>query len=345
MKMLPCSRDAIERAVKAIPGRDAFYGKRILVTGASGLIGSSVIDLLLEMNRSEGAKIHITASGRREEVIRERFSYAEELPDFLQFDVLTDPLSCDGDWIIHCAGNCSPRLYREQPVETLMGNLVGLEKVLSAAKNGTVKRVLYLSSSEVYGIRDSRVPYREEDAFYVDQLNPRSCYPMGKRAAETLCASYMEEHDQEVVIVRPGHIYGSWVPESDDRAPAQFLRNVLEGRDIVMKSAGDQLRSYCHSYDCASAILTVLLRGDAGKAYNISNRDSVVTIRDFAEEVARQAGQKVCFENPTDQEKKVFNQMSNSSLNAGKLEDLGWQAVISLEEGVRLMLECNRETE
>ncbi|MBR3538351.1 MAG: NAD(P)-dependent oxidoreductase [Eubacterium sp.] len=342
MKFLPCNREAVERAVKAIPGREALSGKRILVTGASGLIGSSVIDLLLEMNRTWQMNIHITASGRREEVIRERFSYADEQPDFLRFDVLTDELSYEGDLIIHCAGNCSPRLYREQPVETLMGNLLGLEKVLQAAKTGNVKRVLSLSSSEVYGNRDSREPYREEDAYYVDQLNPRSCYPMGKRAAETLCASFMEEYGQEVCIVRPGHIYGSWIPASDDRAPAQFLKNVLEKKDIVMKSAGDQLRSYCHSYDCASAILTVLLQGMPGEAYNISNRDSVVTIREFAETTARLAGQNVRFENPTDQERKAFNQMQNSSLDASKLEALGWRAMIGLEEGVGMMLECNR---
>ena len=139
------------------------------------------------------------------------------------------------------------------------------------------------------------------------------------------------------------HIYGPTANSYDTRATAQFARDVLAGNDIVMKSAGDQLRSYCYMTDCATAILTVLLKGKSTEAYNISNRNSVVSIRQIAEEMAKAAGCKVVFESATDSEKKSYNMMDNSSLNAEKLESLGWTARYSVAEGVRRTIEIMKK--
>lgn len=117
----------------------------------------------------------------------------------------------------------------------------------------------------------------------MDILNQRASYPSAKRASETLCIAYGIEYGVDTVIVRPGHIYGPSITESDSRASAQFTRNVVAGKDIVMKSAGTQVRSYCYTLDCASAVLTVLLNGQTGNAYNISNKNSICTISDIAQ--------------------------------------------------------------
>ena len=217
--------------------------------------------------------------------------------------------------------------------------------MLDYARKVGSQRVLYISSSEVYGKKEEQRPYYENDYGFVDILNTRACYPSGKRAAETLCAAYKAEYGIETVMVRPGHIYGPTIIPSDSRATAQFARDVISGRDIVMKSDGSQLRSYCYNVDCATAILTVLLKGTAGEAYNISNRNSIVSIRQIAEEMAKQTGRKVIFENPTDEEKKSYNMMDNSSLNSEKLESLGWAAQYSLSKGVQHMLSILMEQE
>ena len=100
-----------------------------------------------------------------------------------------------------------------------------------------------------------------------------------------------------------------------------------------MKSDGAQLRSYCYVLDCASALLTILVKGTSGNAYNISNPQSIVTIKEIAQALASAAGTYVTIENPSDTEKKGFTPMRNSSLNADKLLSLGWKPLFNIEDG------------
>ena len=189
-------------------------------------------------------------------------------------------------------------------------------------------------------MKEGNTPYQEEEYGFVDLLDPRSCYPSSKRAAETLCAAYGKEYGVDTVIVRPGHIYGPTATHSDNRASSQFPRDVLAGKDIVMKSSGAQLRSYCYVLDCVSAMLVVLLRGQTGSAYNISNAQSVATIREMAQAFADAAGKQLCFEDPSHSEKAAFNRMSHSDLTSDRLEALGWHGMFDLDKGVRATLDA-----
>ncbi len=338
----------VDRVLACVPNLDEIDGRSVLITGATGMICSSLVDLLLR--RSAGgaaAGIRIILAGRSVERIHARFEGFEEGKDylFLPYDAtVADAASLSeisADYIIHGASNAYPAVLTAEPVETILANVAGLNSLLSAACEGQSRRLLYISSSEVYGNRPAQAeetPYSEEDYGYVDILNPRASYPCSKRTAETLCVSYGQEHGLDTVIVRPGHIYGPQITAMDSRASAQFTRNAAAGEDIVMKSAGTQLRSYCYTLDCASAILSVLLNGECGNAYNISNRDSVVTIRDVAEALAAAGGTRVVFEEATESEKAGYNLMTNSSLNARKLESLGWRAVFGLKEGAEKTL-------
>ncbi len=164
------------------------------------------------------------------------------------------------DYIIHGASHASPDLYTEKPVETMQGNIYGLTTLLEFSKDKQVERLLYVSSSEVYGDFSTDKPLLETNYGYVDILNPRSSYPMGKRAAETLCVSYLKEYGVESIIVRPGHIYGPSAKREDKRVSSAFVLNALKGEKIIMKSTGSQIRSYTYSLDCATAILQALLK-------------------------------------------------------------------------------------
>ena len=194
-----------------------------------------------------------------------------------------------------------------------------------------MKRFLYVSSGEVYGEGDGRV-ISEEYSGYVDCLNPRSCYPSSKRASETLCASYASEYGVDVVIARPCHIFGPNFTEKDNRVYAQFIRNILHGEDIVMKSSGEQMRSWCYVIDCVSALLYVLLKGISGEAYNIADSKSVLTIRQLAEMLARIGNCKVVIEKPSETEKRTFNPVTKSVYSVNKLEGLGWNVSGSMED-------------
>lgn len=326
----------VERVAKRIPGVRALYGKRVFITGGTGMICSAVAEILFHLNQKEDARIEIVLAGRSRERTQARFYCFEEGKDytFQAYDATRESkLDLRADYIIHGASNANPAVYVKQPVETMLANIIGLNDLLAMAVRHQSRRLLYVSSSEVYGNKAENRPYKEEDYGFVDILNPRASYPSAKRAAETLCVAYGEEFGLDAVIARPGHIYGPTITDSDNRASAQFTRNAVDGEDIVMKSAGAQLRSYCYTLDCASAILTILLKGQRGQAYNISNRDSVVTISEIAQALAQAAGKQVVFEQASDAEKKGYNMMSNSSLDAQRLEELGWKAEFDLSEG------------
>ncbi len=326
----------LARAAEEVPA-EAFAGKSVCVTGATGLIGSSIADLLLYLRRERNVPIGLTFTARSSEKLFSRFAAWEGGYTALAFRC-GEPFGGERyDFLIHCAENAHPQMFSSFPVETATGALGGAVTLLEHMRGGG--RFCYLSSSEVYGKLEAHAPIRETQFGEVDLSDARSCYPSAKRMIETLCACYGKEYGVDHVIVRPGHIFGPAFTREDSRAYAQFARDVLSGRDIVMKSGGRQLRSYCYAADCASAILTVLARGARGEAYNISNPRSVATIRELAETYARLSGRKVVFDLPTEAERAGYNRMTFSALDSSKLHVLGWKGSFDLEAGVRGTLE------
>ena len=320
-----------------VPELDSLAGKTVVVTGPTGLICSAVMDILINYNESHSKPVRLVAAGRSDQRVRERFAQYSDRDyfSFLQYDA-TSAITCPGlhaDYIIHGAGNADPDMIMKEPVETMTGNFMGLKNWFDfAGKNGTT-RILYISSSEVYGKKDDNRPFREDEYGYIDLLSPRSSYPVAKRAAETLCASYSHEYGVDAVIVRPGHIYGPTASPRDSRVSSAWAYAVARGEDIVMKSTGSQIRSYCHCLDTATAILKVLLCGESVRAYNISNPESVISIKTMAEILAEAGNVALRQELPTDKERKGFNPMSNSSLDASGLLSLGWKGCFDAATG------------
>ncbi len=190
-----------------------------------------------------------------------------------------------------------------------------------------------------YGKKENDRPSKVDEYGGIDILNPRSSYSIGKCAAETLCVSYYDEYGVESVIVRPGHIYGPTAVKSDNRVSSIWSYAAASGKDIIMKSDGTQIRSYCYCLDCASAILKVLLRGKKAHAYNISNPNYVASIREVAEILSITGKVNLKMDVPTEMEKRGFNHMRNSSLDSTELLALGWKGVFSLSEGLRHTVE------
>lgn len=327
----------IDTVLCFIPELDELSGQSVMITGAAGLICSAVTDILIRHNEKNNRKISIYAAGRDEQKIKERFGeyasrayfhyipYDSSLPD----NHFPDHI----DYIIHGAANSSPKKIVKEPVETMLGNFLGVKYLLDYAGECEARRLLYISSSEVYGkkIRDGAV--QEGDYGFIDILVPRNSYSVGKQAAETLCISYADEYGLDPVIIRPGHIYGPTANKTDDHVSSAWAYDVAAGKDIVMKSNGAQIRSYVYCLDCASAILKVLLRGEKGKAYNISNPESVISIKEMAEILCDSAGVELKTEVPSDEERKGFNPMVNSSLDSASLLRLGWQGCFDAKTG------------
>ncbi len=327
----------IDRVIRILPELDELAGKSIMITGAAGLICSSIVDVLFRYNDTHDIKIRILAAGRWIEEMTARFGVMVKRADFVfvKYDAsrTENQIDVHSDYIIHGASNAHPALIVKEPVETMMSNFLGMKFLLDYAKEQKTKRILYISSSEIYGEKANNEPYREGQYGYIDLLNARNSYSVGKRATETLCASYAAEYGVESVIVRPGHIYGPTASPYDNRVASAWAYQVARGEDIVMKSDGAQIRSYCYCLDCASAILKVLLRGENCHAYNISNPDSIISIKRMAEILAESFGVRLRQESPTAEEKKSFNPMSNSSLESKSLLDIGWRGSFDAREG------------
>lgn len=336
----------MDQVITVLPELDRMAGKSVLITGAAGLVCSAAVYLLFRYNDTHGDPVRILAAGRWMEEMEQRFGDLVNRPDFqfVPYDASRpdNQLDVHADYIIHGASNAHPAMIVKEPVETMLSNFLGMKGLLDYAKEQKTEKLLYISSSEVYGQKEDDEPFREGQYGYIDLLNPRNSYSVGKRAAETLCASYRAEYGVASVIVRPGHIYGPTAGPQDSRVSSAWAWQAAKGEDIVMKSDGSQLRSYCYCLDCASAMLKVLLSGEDGGAYNISNPASVISIRRLAELLAEAGGVNLRMELPTEAEKKGFNPMRNSSLDATNLLGLGWHGCFDAKTGMGHTVEILR---
>lgn len=314
-------------------------GKSIFITGGTGLIGSGIVDLVLMANYIKKLDIKVFVAARdiiKAQVRFQDFFDAEVLKSisYVDYDATKKNLfDFHTDYIIHAASNAHPKAFVESPVDTMVSNIDGIKELLHYAMNNNVTNVVYVSSSEVYGQKKNLIPFKENEYGYIDVLNPRNAYAVSKRAAETLCVSYFKQYGVKSSIVRPGHIYGPTASKNDSRVGSSFAYSVVNGNDIVLKSKGEQVRSYCYVLDCATAILTVLVRGMPAVAYNISNSNSIISIKELAELYADEGGVNLKFDLPTIVEKTAFNPMDNSSLDSKKIEALGWRGLFNAKTG------------
>lgn len=323
---------------------DDLDGKSVLVTGAAGMLGSAAIDVLVYCNEYTSMKINIYALGRTGCKIEERYGVVSKKDYFhvIEADIV-HPLvfDCQIDYIIHAASNANPYMYANYPVDTLLSNVSGTNHLLEYARKHHTKRTLYVSSGEMYGQPDDTLVqgFYENYCGYVDYSDSRSCYPAGKRAAENLCQCYISQYGVEAVIVRPCHCYGPTQTSSDTRALSQFVRKVLDGEDIVLKSDGSLERTHCYVLDAVQAMYLVLLTAPNGEAYNIADNRSDASIRQIAELISEARGRQVRFELPDRIEKKGFSRVSRAVLDGDKLLGIGWKPIWKLKEGIESTLD------
>lgn len=342
-------RSALERVLATVD-LSFLVGKTLLITGATGMLGSCLVDMLTLWDQKQKTSCKILALSRNAGAAQKRFAINGEMVCVQEQDVRhpLHGLPEQVDYMIHAASNADPAQFAQHPVETLLANVAGTQNLLDYGRSHGMKRFLYVSSGEVYGQPDENLSdFTESYCGPLDLFDPRSCYPEGKRAAEVLCQSYIRQHQIDAVIVRPCHLFGPTMTSQDSRAVSQFLRNAVCNQDIVLKSAGAVERSHCYSLDAAGALLLVLKNGGCGQAYNIADRRYQMTIRQFAEAVA-QAGQcRVVFEQPKDSEVKGYSKTNRAVLAEAKIAQLGWSArcegVSKIEESVAILRSCHAD--
>lgn len=327
----------LDTSINHSVGIEQIKNKSILITGATGTIGSYIADMILRYNQTQNANVKICLAGRNVDKLKEEYSFWKDTSlCYVSYDVSSAiDFNFIPDYIIHAAGNAHPAAFNGDPVGTIIGNIEGTYNLLEYGREHGTKKLLYVSSGEVYGQGDLTLDEFEESyAGFIDTTSPRSCYPASKRAAENLCASYSKQYGLDTVVVRPCHTYGPCITPTDSRANAQFIRNALNGEDIILKSAGTQLRSYNYIGDCASAIITILIKGETGQAYNTANADVRITIVQLAEIIANITNRKVIFADPDAVDMANRTPIIKQVLSSKKLEMLGWKGAFSAEIGI-----------
>jgi nucleoside-diphosphate-sugar epimerase len=328
----------------AITSQDASWerlaGKTVVVTGANGMMGSYAAFIPLYLNDTRNIGARVVAMVRNRAKAESVFADVLDRDDFdLVEQDAGEPIAYDGpaDFIIHAASQARPDLFTSDPVGTIKANTIGAFHTLDLAVAAKAEGYLFISSREIYGQPDpGQAWFTESDVGRVDPLDVRSCYSEGKRAAETVCVSYRHQYGVDAKVARLSHTYGPGMLTSDTRVQAAFLNNLLEGRDIVLKSTGALVRTYTYVADAASALYWILLDGKE-VAYNIADLESLVSIRELAETFAAAATPKleVVFDIPEAQIAAGWSPVTGGNLDAARLRALGWTARVQLAEGVR----------
>lgn len=312
--------------------------KTVFITGAAGLIGSQIVKALACINRLRNLNIKIVAFVRNEEKAKKVF---EDILDREYFEIcsgdILDVIKYDKkvDYIIHGASPTESRFFVSNPVETIDIAVNGTKNILEYAKKNKIESMVYLSSLEVYGKNSAKELVSENDYGYIDILNVRSSYSEGKRIVECMCKSYFEEYGVPVKIARLSQTFGTGVEYNDKRVFAEFCRAAMEKKDIILHTEGKTVRTYCYTKDAIYAILKLLLNGMSGEAYNVSNMNTAMSIKEMAElvcEIFPDDNITVKVEIPDDVGKFGYNPEMIIKLDTLKIEKLGWKATTDLKE-------------
>lgn len=343
----------IKQDMEELWTRDLPYNKfrnsTVLITGASGMLASYMTYFLMFLNE-KGYNIRVITLVRNAEKAWKKFKDFQNNNQFqLMVQDVCDEIKLEGDvdYIIHAAGNASPYYIVNDPTGIVYANTIGTMRVAELAKEKRTKMILYTSTREVYGKMPGNVEQITEDLFgSLDPLEPRSCYPESKRMAETILNSYYCQYKVPFIAVRIAHSYGpGMMLNNDGRVMADFISDVVQGRDIVLKSAGTAKRAFCYITDAVAGILFALLKGQEGNAYNVANENEEVEIRTVAEMLTKCIPEKnlsVVFDIPETMS-AGYSKMGRVKLDTDKLENLGWNCRVSLKQGLQRTLESFRE--
>lgn len=330
---------------------EKLYGQTILVTGATGLIGGNLVDALLWANRQRQLGLTVIALVRNKEAAVVRFTQHGQMDQallLLEGDVCLLPdIPLPVDYIIHGASPTASAYFAQHPLETVRTSVLGTWNLLEFAKEKHAKGFLYLSSMEVYGAHKSDEAIDEQGCAAIDTMAVRSCYPEAKRLCENLCAGCFFEYGLPTEVIRLAQTFGPGVAVNDQRVFMQFTRAALKKENILLRTDGSSKRSCLYTADAVSAILTVLLCGKPGEAYNAANPDTYCSILEMGEMVARElANQEIEVKIQADEQSRlIFPPSHRVKLNVEKLYGLGWRPTYSLREMFMRMFKDLQERE
>ena len=324
-------------------------GRTVLLTGAYGMLASYVLYLLAYLRTEKGIKLNIIAQGRSQAKFNKRMgeTAGQSFIRFVESDLTRETGICgDVDYIIHAASLASPQYYGVCPVDVLLPNVIGNYNLLRLATEKNVQGYLFFSTGDIYGSVTGIRCITEQDYGTMDTLDLHNCYSESKRMAETMCMAFHRQYGVPVKIARIWHTYAPTMDiENDPRVFASFVKNIVNGQDIEMKSDGGGRRSFCYITDAVSGYFRILLHGGPGEAYNVCNSGQHVSIRELAQglaEIYPERGLRVVCRKRDESDHYTENILLKGRdviPSDKKLKSLGWKPEINIREGFRRVIE------
>jgi UDP-glucuronate decarboxylase len=327
-----------------------FKKKTILITGSNGFICFTLQNYLISCQDTLKFKklilTDINDKSSNRGVDNKKIFYKK-------FDIVKNSLSIffkeKFDIIIHAASIASPTFYRKFPIETADANVLGLRKILEYSKNNKNCRILYFSSSEIYGSPDKKnIPTKEEYNGNVSTIGPRACYDEAKRYCETLCYIFYKKFNIPVRIVRPFNNYGPGMKMNDSRLPADLANSVYKKKNFVLYSRGKDTRTFCYIADAMVGYLEALSY-KSFEIFNIGNNDNEISVKNFAKKFSYYSYKinnfkpKIIFKKSKDKE-YLTNNPNRRCPNIDKAKKLiNFKARINLDEGIQRFLKFIKE--
>ncbi|MBQ2639517.1 MAG: NAD-dependent epimerase/dehydratase family protein [Bacilli bacterium] len=304
--------------------------KNFLISGATGMIGKCLIDIIMYKNEKDNLNCNIIALGRNKEKAKDRLGnyFDNKNFKFIESDINKEiNIEEDNiDYILHAASSTHPLQYSNDPIGTITANVLGTYNLLNLASKKNNKRFLFASSVEVYGENKGDTDKFDENYLgYIDCNTLRAGYPESKRTGEALCQAFIKQKDMDIVIARLSRVFGPTMLMSDSKASSQFIKNGINEEDIVLKSEGLQNYSYSYVFDAVIGMMLCLTKGKIGEAYNIGYEKFDVTLREFAKACADTANKEVIFDLPDENEKAGYSTATKALLDSSKIGKLGYR--------------------
>lgn len=314
-------------------------GKNFLISGANGFLSFYIINTILTLNQKSSKKSKVYALVRNKKTAEKKFKFflKNKFLKIIEHDLSSEiKISDNIHYVIHAASLASPKFYASDPIGVIMPNVIGTKNLLEFSKRKQVKSFLFFSSGEIYGQTEKLL--KETDFGCVNSLDLRSCYAISKLMGENMCLSWFKQKKLPTKIARIFHTYGPRIKLDDGRVYADFVSNVVQNKNLIVKSDGKAKRPFCYITDATIAFFLILLNGENGNAYNVSNPDSNVSILNLAKIISKlfpEKKLKVIVKKDFNEKNYLKSSIKNQNPDISKLRTLNWKPEVSIKEGFR----------
>lgn len=327
---------------------DKLNGKKILITGAGGFLGRYFVAALKEFNKYAVNPVSIVALDNHvtsnPSIATNNLKLDPNIEWIYGDATLGSQLPDRFDYILHAAGIASPEHYRAKPLETI-DVAVSVTRVLLEKARADHSRVLFFSSSEIYGDPlPEFVPTNEDYRGHVASRGPRACYDESKRLGETLCWIYENYYNVHVSVARPFNVFGPGMMPKDFRVMPNFAASIARGESLKVYGHGKQTRTFCYITDAITGFMKILIDAESPNVFNVGNPNPEISINDLAQLIKDSVSPSTGIEVIKYPETYPEDEPNRRCPDISRIRSLlNYEPTVGLDEGIKRFFSWSKE--